>query len=249
MNMRYKLLISLVCCLIPMLVMGQGRPYEGPIDPAGDPAMEREGWMNGNRFRMLFNNNTQIADFPRRDASKWPNDYSGTKLLDVCSVEIGAEVYIKEDSIPVTNLAEVAQLAALGLIDTLFFIQTQDYHRRGDHLLDDNWNQTVEWALSPVPGYINLASDYPAMSNRPDSWPPAGWPSTGYETKWQGEWFGRYGRGLVSADLETYFVANDAQDLEYIIDRDSEAAQNLITDDPRYHPAYRPKVCGGYRPE
>ena len=32
------------------------------------------------------------------------------------------------------------------------------------------------------------------------------------QTKWPGEWDGRFGRGIQYADLETYFVANDAQD-------------------------------------
>ena len=54
------------------------------------------------------------------------------------------------------------------------------------------------------------------MSNRPNSWPPNGWPSVGDQTKWQGEWDGRFGRGVIYADMETYFVANDAQDQEYL---------------------------------
>lgn len=44
-------------------------------------------------------------------------------------------------------------------------------------------------------GYFNENSEYPAMSNRPESWPPNGWPSTGNQLKWPGEWNGRFGRG------------------------------------------------------
>ncbi len=224
-------------CLVPAVLPGQGKPYEGPVDPAGDPAMERQGFMNGNRLKVLFTNNTQISDWPRPDASKWPNDYSGTKLVDVAAVLIGAEVYVTEDSIPVTDLHEVAALAAQGKIDTLVYIQTADYIG-GLHNLDFNWNETVEWALSPVPGYFNITQDYPAMSNKPDSWPSA-WPSRGYDTKWPGEWNGRFGRGIMYADLESYFVANDAQDLEKIV-QTGDPEENLITDGPRYYP--RPGV-------
>jgi hypothetical protein len=46
------------------------------------------------------------------------------------------------------------------------------------------------------------------------SWPTGGWPSTGFETKWPGEWNGRFGRGVIYADQESYFVVNDAQDQE-----------------------------------
>lgn len=241
MKNKFRLVILLTFCLIPMLLLGQGKPYEGPEDPAGDPAIEREGFMNGNRFRMLFNNNTQLADWPRRDATKWPDDYSGTKLVDVCCVLIGAEVYVTQDSIPVTDLGQVAALAASGQIDTLYFIESADYIG-GGHAVDLNWNQTVEWALSPVPGYCDLTQDFPAMSNKEDSWPYA-WPATGFQTKWPGEWNGRFGRGIKYADLECYFVANDAQDLEYIVDRNSGAAQNLISDGPKYYP--RPGVFIG----
>jgi hypothetical protein len=224
--------IILAACL-PLSLAGQGKPYSGPTDPAGDPAMERAGYMNGNRFKMYFINNTQISDWPKPDASKWPDDYTGTKLVDVTSVLIGAEVYVTQDSIPVTDTLEVAALAASGLIDSLIFIQTADYIT-GNHSVDFNWNKTVEWAFSPVPGYFNIAQDYPAMSNKPDSW-PAAWPSTGGETKWPGEWNGRFGRGVMYADLESYFVANDAQDMEKIIQR-GDPEQKRIIEGPRYYP-------------
>ena len=236
MNMRVTLSVGLLLLLMPMFLFGQGEPYEGPKDPAGDPAWEREGFMNGNRMRMLFNNNTQIADYPRPDASKWPDNFSGTKILDVQAVLIGAEVYVTQDSIPVTDTTQVKALAADGKIDTLIFIQTQDYSNRGSHMLDYNWNETVEWALAPVPGYLNPTQDFPAMSNKPNSWPLDGWPSAGERKKWQGEWNGRFGRGIHYADLESFFVANDAQDLEKIIDLDTQADQEPIDQGPRYYP-------------
>ena len=37
---------------------GQGRIYDGPEDGAGDPYLEREGFMTGNRVQLLFKNNT-----------------------------------------------------------------------------------------------------------------------------------------------------------------------------------------------
>jgi hypothetical protein len=63
---------------------------------------------------------------------------------------------------------------------------------------------------------MNELSEYPALSNLPESWPVAGWPSTNTSLKWPGEWNGRFGRGVIYADQETYFVANDAQDQEYL---------------------------------
>ncbi len=74
------------------------------------------------------------------------------------------------------------------------------------------------------------------MSNRPDSWPSNGWPATGTSTKWPGEWDGRFGRGVIYADMETYFVVNDAQDQEYL----------ELPDRVRYYPR-RNKTIGAMR--
>ena len=54
------------------------------------------------------------------------------------------------------------------------------------------------------------------MSDDPDTWPTSGWPSTGNNLQWQGYWDGRFGKGVTYADLETYFVINDAQDQEHL---------------------------------
>ena len=80
--------------------------------------------------------------------------------------------------------------------------------------MDRDPTGTVEWGFYPVFGYFNESGEYPAVSNIEDSWPTSGWPSTGLEKKWPGEWNGRFGRGVKYADQESYYVVNDAQDLE-----------------------------------
>ena len=52
------------------------------------------------------------------------------------------------------------------------------------------------------------------LSRLPDS----GQPQVGHHLTGRsgGEWNGRFGRGVTYADLETYFVVNDAHDLEYL---------------------------------
>ena len=37
-------------------ICAQGKPYEGPEDPAGDIAAEKEGYMTGNRVFIYFRN-------------------------------------------------------------------------------------------------------------------------------------------------------------------------------------------------
>ena len=192
-SVRYYL-FTIILLAFHLNLYCQIQSYKGPTDPAGDPANTRAGYMNGNRFSLFFKNNTQLSDGGTLGASKWPNDYSGGELLDVAALLIGAEVYITQDSIPVTDLSEVSRLAALGEIDTLFYVETQSYNNGGG-FLDMNFNKTVEWELHPVSGYFNPSQDFPAMSNKPDSW-PSSWPAVGFSTKWPGEWNGRFGRGI-----------------------------------------------------
>ena len=243
-----KKFLSLIVLLfiIPIITFGQGRLYEGPEDPAGDISEEREGYMNGNRAVYYFKNKGVVADVGKfgynnpRD-SKWPNNFSGTRMLDYATPIVFSKVYVKNDSIPVTDLNDIISLKAQGLIDSLFYIQSS-WTR-----FDRNYDGTVAWQFSPVIGYLNRAQDYVAMSNKPDSWPIEGWPSRGFDKKWPGEWNGRFGRGIQYADLESYFVFNDAQDLENILVR-NDPDENLISEGPRYQP--RPgKFIGDLNPD
>ncbi len=232
--------MSGLCILfLSTMLLAQGSKYDGPEDPAGDISAERTGYMNGNRILLYYENNTQLADYPRINTSRWPNNYKGCRMIDVISVLIGGEVYITADSISVQDFDRVAQLAETGQIDTLFYIQSSGFAPLN---MDTNYDNTVEWGFYPVPGYFNETQDYPAMSNKPDSWPVEGWPSAGREKKWPGEWNGRFGRGIKYADLESYFVANDAQDMEYIIRR-NDPEERVRTDSIRYFP--RPGVFIG----
>ena len=197
------------------LLLAQSRPYKGPDDPAGDIAAERAGWMTGNRVLLYFRNTTELSDCCDLgyDVSKWPNNYEGTKMHDGICVLIGARVYVADDSIPVTDPDEIARRNDL---DTLYFCQSS-YREH----MDMDPTGTIEWGMYPVFGYFNELSETPAMSNRLDSWPPEGWPARGNTTKWPGEWNGRFGRGVMKADQECYFVVNDAQDQEYLGQEDS----------------------------
>ncbi|MBN2011868.1 hypothetical protein JW960_21245 [candidate division KSB1 bacterium] len=192
-------------------LQAQGKLYDGPDDPAGDIAAEREGYMTGNRVLLYFRNTTELSDWPRVEVSKWPNTYNGVKMIDGIGLLIGAMVFMEQDTIPVTDLNRIRLLAAQGQLDTLYYLQTS-YREE----MDVDPTGTVEWGLYPVFGYFNDLEEYPAMSNRPESWPTSGWPASNSSLKWPGEWDGRFGRGVIYADLETYFVANDAQDQEYL---------------------------------
>ena len=56
--------------IMNQLLLGQGRVYEGPDDPAGDIAAIREGYMTGNRVFLYFKNTTELSDWPKVNVSK-----------------------------------------------------------------------------------------------------------------------------------------------------------------------------------
>ena len=47
-----------ILLLATPLLFAQSKKYEGPEDPAGDIAAEREGYMTGNRVFLYFRNTT-----------------------------------------------------------------------------------------------------------------------------------------------------------------------------------------------
>ena len=217
--------------LLSSFIIGQGTEYAGPDDPAGDIEAEREGYMNGNRVYLYYRNTTELSDWPKPNVSKWPNNPDGTKMLDGIGLLVGARVYIQDDldettidTIPITDLRD--------LVDNdyhiLHYLQTS-YREE----MDTDPTGQVEWGFYPVFGYFNETSEYPALSRLPDSWPTAGWPSAN-GTIWPGEWNGRFGRGVTYAGLETYFVVNDAHDLEYLGEDDM----------VQYYPRFSSKKIG-----
>ena len=196
------------------LVLAQSKKYEGPEDPAGDIAAEREGYMTGNRVFLYFRNTTELSDWPKSNVSRWPNNLNGLKMVDGIGLLVGAKVYIKDDPttrIDSTVVTDKATIESGDGLHELYYLQTS-YREE----MDVNPAGTFEYGFYPAFGYFNETGEYPAMSNRPSSWPSSGWPSVGRETKWPGEWDGRFGRGVIYADMETYFVVNDAQDQEYL---------------------------------
>ena len=208
-------IIRILC--ISMLIkglalFGQGKPYAGPEDPAGDIAAEREGYMTGNRVFLYFRNTTELSDWPKASVSKWPNSPEGVKMTDGVGLLVGAKVFIEDDG----NAATVDTIPLTTPVDILttdhhilYYLQTS-YREE----MDVDPTGTVEWGFYPIFGYFNEADEYAAVSNKPYSWPPVGWPATGSTTKWPGEWDGRFGRGVIYADMEAYFAVNDAQDQE-----------------------------------
>ena len=123
-----------------MDLLAQGRVYEGPEDGAGDPYLEREGFMIGNRVQLLFKNNTELGDYPRKDAVRWPRGIGGNVMHDGLGLLVTAPVFITQDSIAVTDTTQIRLLAGQGLIDTLFYCETNNREE-----MDRDPTGQIEW--------------------------------------------------------------------------------------------------------
>ena len=192
--------------------------YTGPDDLAGDVGAIRSSYMDGNRVFLKFKNTSQLSDWEPGgldNVSIWPNDGTGTRMVDGIALLVGAKTYIVDDQIESTIdtviVDDISQINSSGSFHEVHFLQTS-YREEMDH----NFTNTLDWGFYPVFGYFNSYQDYPAMSDDEDTWPIGGWPSVGQQTQWDGYWDGRFGKGVTYADLETYFVINDAMDQEYI---------------------------------
>jgi len=193
-----------------------------PNDPAGDPNHIKTSAMDGNNIYLTFKNSTELSNWNEGSNEKfslWPQGGDNPQsMLDGIALLIAGKVYITDDDDSNTLDTEVidnkVQIDNLLSQDNpglheVYFLQTS-YREEMDQDPDD-----FTWGFHPVIDYTSLYSDSPAMSDDPDSW-PNGWPSTSTTDKWHGEWNGRFGRGIKYANLETFFVVNDAQDFEYI---------------------------------
>ena len=161
-------------------------------EPRGNPAWKKQGIMDGNLVRTIFLNHGEVALWPFQPSGEWPKG-SGHSYIDGVAPWVSAEVV--------------------------------DIHGDTIHPLETNYREFVDvepitgkvWGFQPIPGYVNLDQDSPAMSNDPLSWPNR-WPD-------QPDWFDRetlepfwngfFGMGVKNADLETYFVMDDASDKEF----------------------------------
>ena len=210
--------MKFVIYTILFITISFNQEYIGPDDLAGDVGAIRSSYMDGNRVFLKFKNTSELSDWESGgldNVSIWPNDGTGTRMVDGIALLVGAKTYILNDQIETTIdtviVDDLLQINSSNSFHEVYFLQTS-YREEMDH----NFTNTLDWGFYPAFGYFNSYQDYPAMSDDENTWPSSGWPSVGQQTQWQGYWDGRFGKGVTYADLETYFVINDAMDQEYI---------------------------------
>lgn len=156
------------------------------IESTGNREWRRRGIMNGNLVRTIYFNHAQIANWPDQPSGEWPKG-SGHSYLDGIASWVAAEAV--------------------------------DVNGRTIHPLETNYREFIdkdpvtglEWGWQPLPGYLNEDQNSPARSDQRETWPTI-WPD---KPEWSGFWNGFFGKGIMNADLETYFVMDDDADEEF----------------------------------
>lgn len=220
---RVQVLIELgICgcstlCLVALTVMPLQQVYgQSPVPPEyhGDENWLAQGFMLGNLIKSSIVNWGVTGSSVR---GAWPIEFN--KHTDGLAVFILGEVHGDRTSTPM--LREFYG----GRPDTVLHPLVIRYRGYGTEIgpYGDIWG----WL--PLPGFHNPErvdlftgelKPEPATSTDPRSWPEF-WPDRRGnldDPGWRGSWNGLFGRNVFNADWEVYYVMDDWQQREYMID-------------------------------
>jgi len=189
---KYFILLSFV---ISLQVIAQGK---------GDATLRKIGFHTGNRVGISFYNDGAITGFRQGVdiRGEWPLGSGENYIGDVTPL-IGVEFTN-------TNGKTLQSVT----------ISRGPRNRQGD---ERHPTAGYFWGWDPIPGFLNSNGESVAMSHLQNSWPLSGWADPGgfpdvvnyVDADGNTEWWGYFGRGLMQADQESYFVADDQNDDEF----------------------------------
>lgn len=193
-----------------LLIAGTGT-WAQEITQRGDRNFRKIGIHRGNQVRTVFNNWGVIAQPPQEGPpAAWLNDANG--YIGDVSPLVGVEI------------PRYMDFNGDGLVDTVQSVIVCPVARPGSaggNLGDaPPGGGDVAWAFEPLPGFANPTLDEPgkgvAMSHLPETWPTV-WPdhSDWVDERGRPQWNGFFGRGVTSADQESYWWMDDNNDEEF----------------------------------
>ncbi|MCF6270890.1 MAG: hypothetical protein L3J41_14330 [Melioribacteraceae bacterium] len=170
----------------------------------GDATLRKIGFHTGNRVGISFYNDGAITGFRQGVdiRGEWPLGSGENYIGDVTPL-IGVEF---------TN-TNGKTLQSVTISRGPRYRQGNERHPTAGYF----------WGWDPIPGFLNPNGESVAMSHLQDSWPIGGWADPGgfpdvvnyVDADGNTEWWGYFGRGLMQADQESYFIADDQNDDEF----------------------------------
>ncbi len=190
---HYIFLILLLTCLMSATLPAQ---MEGL---RGDFMEVRNGEHAGNLFRTTFYNDGTFGRLqnPPDIAGEWPINSGHYYLIDG-NLFVGGEVIDAEGQ--VKHIISTVRSSMVSW-------------STGDTSPDGDW-----WTFLPLPGFAARDTNKIAMSKWPWAWPDV-WPdkmSDPVDPGWPGAWNGYFGKDFFNADEESYFVADDYNNREFL---------------------------------
>ncbi|UCE20192.1 MAG: hypothetical protein JSV84_07615 [Gemmatimonadota bacterium] len=179
-------LTFVVLLLTTHLSVSQEREVPADIEITGERRFRKMGIHNANRVRTMFRNQGEVGEWKHPLSGEWPKG-TGHTYLDGNALLVAAAV--------------------------------MDVHGNRIHPLEAAYRECMrpgdchnpaerDYGWEPLPGYAYPDQDYIAMSDQTDTWPVV-WPD---KPEWAGSWNGYFGRGIMNADQESYFVMDDDAD-------------------------------------
>ena len=177
-------------------------------DLHGDELNSYRGWHSGNQIRTTFYNDGMVGrrDISPEDIGEWPKN-SGHSYLNLITYFFGAEVKNKS-----------------GLIQHIVSEGNGTVSGDDSDAASGDCDDLGHWqTLAPLPGFANDEVQEIAMSHRAQSW-PATWPDKfddATDPGWPGSWNGYFGKNVLNADQESYYVMDDYLNNEFAFYPDS----------------------------
>ncbi len=172
-----------------LLLLASSPVFGQPDDPTkGSNRWTQWGVMDGNRVRSLFSNHGEISRWPEQPSGEWPKG-SGRSYVDGVALIVSAKTKDSQGN-------------------TIYPMST-NYRE----FINRDPVTKVPWGWAPLRGYSNPIQPFPARSDDPSTWPSI-WADRPID--WAGQWNGWFGKGVQNADLETYFVFDDAEHMKWV---------------------------------
>ncbi|MCX6173126.1 MAG: hypothetical protein NTZ27_00015 [Ignavibacteriales bacterium] len=188
----FKRITFLSFILVHMIILFNNDYAQRIVDKnKGDHNQTRKGFMDGNLAATVYYNFGEIADW-KNEASRsgvWPKGTNHTY---------------------VDGVAIIVQAEAKDPVGNVIYPLESNYYEFTRY--DPSTGITYGWWS--LPGYAAPYSSSPARSDDNTTWPFT-WPDR--TSDWSGYWNGFFGKGVMNADVETYFVFDDNEDREYIL--------------------------------